>query len=203
MELEALRSSYTSPWMVLGDFNETLVVADRRSGRLCVRGSGALRRFMHALQLHKFPLEGRLYTWANSLAASRIDRVMATLEWCLAFPNLFLETERCGFSDHWTLILAQERRELTLSEREELAVSRSLLLQKERQKEKASPCWTVIVRSGVPRAVIFQIVYSCVLGMAAQHDMVCFIIFLPQLCLVLCRGYMWLPRTSSVSYGGH
>ncbi|KAJ4848461.1 hypothetical protein Tsubulata_038083 [Turnera subulata] len=109
VELEALRSSYTSPWMVLGDFNETLVVADRRSGRLCVRGSGAFRRFMHALQLHEFPLEGRLYTWANSLAASRIDRVMATLEWCLSFPNLFLQTGRCGFSDHWPLILAQER----------------------------------------------------------------------------------------------
>ncbi|KAJ4842300.1 hypothetical protein Tsubulata_011275 [Turnera subulata] len=104
-ELVTLKQSFGSPWLVVGDLNEILVSWERKTGRVCARGVAALRQFMNTLQLLEFPLEGRLFTWANSLTVNRLDRAMAQAEWSVLFLKLFLSTGKRGNSDHWSLIL--------------------------------------------------------------------------------------------------
>ncbi|KAJ4830308.1 hypothetical protein Tsubulata_018244 [Turnera subulata] len=50
-----------------------------------------------------------MFTWANSLMASIIDRAMAQSEWSVSLPKLFLSTGWRKYSDHWPLVLRQEK----------------------------------------------------------------------------------------------
>ncbi|KAJ4823008.1 hypothetical protein Tsubulata_000381 [Turnera subulata] len=108
-ELRNLKQSFTSPWLLIGDLNQTLSPEDRKSRSFSRKGAGALRSFTEALQLGEFPLMGRNFTWANSLNASRIDRAFAQPEWSLWFKSLKLQAGKRGLSDHWPLILAQDK----------------------------------------------------------------------------------------------
>ncbi|KAJ4849336.1 hypothetical protein Tsubulata_025659 [Turnera subulata] len=113
-ELASFKTSYSSPWLVVGDYNETLHTDERRSGRLDRHGVDALRGFMNRLALMEFPLEDRRFTWANSTVASRIDRAMAEQK-----------------IDELELLFEQE--DLSVMERKELAESRASLMICEKQ----------------------------------------------------------------------
>ncbi|KAJ4839187.1 hypothetical protein Tsubulata_038955 [Turnera subulata] len=108
-QLKVLKQSFRSPWLVIGDLNETVEKEDRKSNRLCIRGAGALRSFMDLLQLREFPLTGRKFTWANKFSASKIDRAFGQPEWTVSFHALHLQSGPRGLSDHWPLILAEDK----------------------------------------------------------------------------------------------
>ncbi|KAJ4834566.1 hypothetical protein Tsubulata_046951 [Turnera subulata] len=107
-DLINLKPSYKSPWLVIGDFNETLSALDRKSGRICSFGSKALQDFMDALHLFAFNLTDRCFTWANTLSASKIDRAMVESDWASLFPSICLKSGFRNPSDHWPLILSQD-----------------------------------------------------------------------------------------------
>ncbi|KAJ4844304.1 hypothetical protein Tsubulata_016206 [Turnera subulata] len=108
-ELRSQYQTFNSPWLIMGDFNETIFAEDRKSLKLYSRGAGALRSFMNHMQLCEFPLTGRIFTWANNYAASRIDRAMAHPDWSIRFKFLVLRADKRGSSDHWSLILSQDK----------------------------------------------------------------------------------------------
>ncbi|KAJ4847049.1 hypothetical protein Tsubulata_017084 [Turnera subulata] len=108
-ELISLKTSFPSPWLIVGDFNQTLLPSERKNGTVHAGGASAFRRFMQTLNLEEFFLEDRRFTWSNSRSASKIDRVMAEPEWNLLLPTLSLKSDARGKSDHWPLILSQEQ----------------------------------------------------------------------------------------------
>ncbi|KAJ4827038.1 hypothetical protein Tsubulata_016315 [Turnera subulata] len=91
-ELRSLKASFSSPWLLVGDLNETLSMEDSRSNRIYNRGAGALKSFIDFMHLGEFPLQDCRFTWANSIYSSRIDRAFAQPEWSLRFRFLNLTT---------------------------------------------------------------------------------------------------------------
>jgi hypothetical protein len=65
------------------------------------------------LELIDYPLRGRRFTWSNEREVSkqtRIDRVMVSKEWDLAFPLFQLTPASSNVSDHYPLMLAKMER---------------------------------------------------------------------------------------------
>jgi hypothetical protein len=95
-------------WLILGDFNLIYKAEDKNNNRL---NRSLMIRFKETLddaQLMEIDLRGRLYTWSNEQndpSFTRIDRVFASLEWHLLFPNVVLQALATLGSNHAPLLL--------------------------------------------------------------------------------------------------
>ena len=82
--------------------------ADKNRGRLNRRLINAFRSFINDTELQELQLRGRRYTWSNERdtpTTERLDRVFASEDWLLAFPNHDLSTLSSQCSDHAPLLL--------------------------------------------------------------------------------------------------
>jgi len=70
---------------------------------------GRFRRFLDETELLELRLNGRLYTWSNERDAptlERIDRVFASEDWSLLFPDHNLSALATECSDHAPLLFS-------------------------------------------------------------------------------------------------
>ncbi|XP_015169579.1 uncharacterized protein, partial [Solanum tuberosum] len=111
-EIGAVRSLFTGPWVLGGDFNIVRYASEKRN---CSRTSVYMNDFsdvIEDMELIDPPLEGGNYTWArgsNLEAVSRIDRIMYSSEWGESFCNVKQELLPRVCSDHAPIALKSGR----------------------------------------------------------------------------------------------
>jgi exonuclease III len=107
-ELRALNQVLQAKWLICGDFNLIKKVNEKSNGNVNLRMMGRFSALIEALELVDFPLLGRRFTWSNNqeiATLTRIDRVLVTKEWDIAFPQFQLTPASSNVSDHCPLQL--------------------------------------------------------------------------------------------------
>jgi endonuclease/exonuclease/phosphatase family metal-dependent hydrolase len=101
-KLRSKRVAY--PFMVMGDFNETLQVGDIKGRQKSGRGMTAFREWVSMLQLRHIPLinDPETFTCYSKIAASWIDRVFVKGNY---FPDLIVKALHRTTSDHRPLLI--------------------------------------------------------------------------------------------------
>lgn len=81
---------------------------DKNNGRLDRRCMRRFRTFLNQMLLDEINLVGRLFTWSSERVQPTLellDRMFATADWFLAFPNHVLKPLSSDCSDHCPLLL--------------------------------------------------------------------------------------------------
>jgi len=107
-ELNSIRLGCPDKWLVWGDFNLIYKAEDKSNGRLNRRLMGQFRRCIDDNELIELHLNGRRFTWSNERdnpTLERLDRVFASDEWSIAFPDHNLSALATECSDHAPLLL--------------------------------------------------------------------------------------------------
>ena len=90
----------TSPYLLMGDFNEILNANERGSNLISTNNSNAFKSFLQVLKLIEIsPSQGR-FTWFRGNSKSKLDRLFITSEWISAFPSLAVSILKRSLSDH-------------------------------------------------------------------------------------------------------
>jgi len=105
-DLILLKHAFEVPWIIAGDFNETLSQKDRNSGICHPAGSNSFSRFLQTCELTEYPLAEGYFTWFRGRSKSKLDRMFANSSYHLHFPSLSLRRLPREFSDHCPLILS-------------------------------------------------------------------------------------------------
>ncbi|KAK8477909.1 hypothetical protein V6N11_012830 [Hibiscus sabdariffa] len=109
---QQIRKNATIKWCVIGDVN---IVADQseKEGGAPVKCSQAkwFLDFMEASGLIELPIKGGMFTWSNmrsnSIAiAERLDKILISNEWSLAYPKAIGMLEATVTSDHNPIIVS-------------------------------------------------------------------------------------------------
>lgn len=106
---EELRQvSSDDPWLILGDFNATLVEEERRGSRSVSGPNQGLVQCVRDLGLNNLQSTGCFYTWINRRSgryaiAAKIDRVLANSGWMSRFPTSKAHFLELILSDHCCL----------------------------------------------------------------------------------------------------
>ncbi|KAF8105158.1 hypothetical protein N665_0162s0037 [Sinapis alba] len=94
------------PWLVLGDFNQTLD-PQKHSPLRSLNVDGPAREFRDcftASELSDLTLSGNIFTWWNKCGttpvAKKLNRVLSSEAWSVAFPSSFADFGDPDFSDH-------------------------------------------------------------------------------------------------------
>jgi hypothetical protein len=107
-QLGDVRRGCEGPWLLCGDFNLIYKAEDKNNAILNRRMMGRFRRFIDDNKLQELHLNGRRFTWSSERdnpTLERLDRVFATEDWLLAFPNHELNALSSECSDHAPLKL--------------------------------------------------------------------------------------------------
>lgn len=93
-----------------GDFNEVLFEIDKRGGLPCDPNNlSAFRACLDVNGLRDVDLMGYPFTWSNKridgLIEEKLDRFVATEEWCNLFPMASAENITWDGSDHSPIII--------------------------------------------------------------------------------------------------
>jgi hypothetical protein len=98
------------PWILIGDFNETLLPSDQRGGIFHHNRAATFSNFMNICNLLDLTTTGGRFTWHRNnngirILSKKLDRGLANVEWRMSFPEAFVEV-LCRFhSDHNPLLL--------------------------------------------------------------------------------------------------
>ena len=100
------------PWLCAGDFNEILFEFEKEGG--APKPQSQMDKFRETLEdcgLHDLGFQGDPFTWRNNshcistYIKERLDRAVATIEWCNHFPNYRVINGDPGHSDHRPIII--------------------------------------------------------------------------------------------------
>ncbi|XP_026457292.1 uncharacterized protein LOC113358007 [Papaver somniferum] len=113
-DLIAFSGGYDLPWVVLGDFNEILNFNERIGSNSSSSHISSMNHFNHCVeisQLFDLPFSGDFYTWSNKLIdpgriMSKIDRVLANIEWTSVFTQSKDDFLAPGISDHSSMVVS-------------------------------------------------------------------------------------------------
>ncbi|XP_028104824.1 uncharacterized protein LOC114303878, partial [Camellia sinensis] len=111
--LVRLKSTFSKPWCLGGDFNEIRCVGERIGCSRRDRGMKEFNSFIESCELSKVPLLGRKYTWCSAQEGvkwSKLDRFLANPEWLEVLKLKLWGLPRI-LSDHCPLILMDEERD--------------------------------------------------------------------------------------------
>ncbi|KAK9995717.1 hypothetical protein SO802_020403 [Lithocarpus litseifolius] len=106
-----LHARASLPWVCLGDFNELLASNEKNGGNM--RSLAPMAEFRHTL-LHyglvDMGFSGYRFTWRNrrpgaAFVEERLDRAVATSEWCEIFPRAKVSHLSVSYSDHDPIML--------------------------------------------------------------------------------------------------
>ena len=97
----------TKPWMILGDFNETLDVSEHSNFDSSPLITSGMRRFQDTVNhcsLTDMAYHGPLFTWNNKrgadLISKKLDRVLVNEVWNQDYPQAYSVFDAGGCSDH-------------------------------------------------------------------------------------------------------
>ncbi|XP_028754199.1 uncharacterized protein LOC114713696 [Neltuma alba] len=86
-ELSSLRVSDNEPWLIAGDFNATLSIADGKGGtRRTQSGCKHFQKFVHNNGLLDLGFKGPKYTWQRGNLLVRLDRALVNNCWISSQP---------------------------------------------------------------------------------------------------------------------
>ena len=77
--LREFRQQLTSPLLLMGDFNEVVLIEERRNASQLTTGMTEFRDLIQDMQMFDLPINQQ-FTWMRDNAASRLDRMMVTRE---------------------------------------------------------------------------------------------------------------------------
>jgi hypothetical protein len=105
IDIKNCANSIQGPWMVIGDFNNVLTVADRAGGKPVQPAEFYdLDCMMDEIGLYEHDTRGSHFTWSsrhtNGVIYSRIDRAICNREWFINYPNCEVEVLNPHISDH-------------------------------------------------------------------------------------------------------
>ncbi|XP_019178278.1 PREDICTED: uncharacterized protein LOC109173495 [Ipomoea nil] len=114
--LKSLIEKSLLPWVVIGDFNDLLFQHEKRGTN--PHPDNFLRGFSEAVDecgLHQLPMRGYQFTWekysgTDQWLDERLDKVMATMEWCDVHGGAGVENIITSNSDHSALFLDMNAR---------------------------------------------------------------------------------------------
>lgn len=109
--LRELYARSSLPWCVIGDFNDMMLVTEKRGGRQHL--SSLLQGFTQTIEdcgLLDLGFVGEKFTWEKSRGAynwvqERLDRGLANQDWCQLFPSAEVQVVEVATSDHLPLFL--------------------------------------------------------------------------------------------------
>jgi exonuclease III len=110
--LRAIKHHNNCPWICIGDFNEVLYAWEKEGG--AARPQVCMDRFKQALDdcgLSDLGFQGDPFTWRNNSHVSgkyireRLDRAVATEDWCDRFPFFKVVNGEPRHSDHRPVIV--------------------------------------------------------------------------------------------------
>lgn len=114
--LRRLRPNASEPWLVIGDFNETMWQSEHFSkAKRSETNMANFRRVLSDCNLHDIGYKGMAWTYNNKQSGSgnvkaRLDRAVATPEWSTAFRNATVEHIISARSDHVPVLLRLGKR---------------------------------------------------------------------------------------------
>jgi hypothetical protein len=96
--------------MLIGDFNETLLPSDQRGGVFHHNRAASFSNFMTTCNLLDLKTTGGRFTWHRNnngirILSKKLDRGLANVDWCMNFPEAFVEVLCRLHSDHNPLLL--------------------------------------------------------------------------------------------------
>jgi hypothetical protein len=108
--LSNLSQTIIGPWMLIGDFNETLLPSDQRGGVYNHSRTTLFSNFMSNCNLLDLTTTGGKFTWHRNhnglrILSKKLDRAIANINWRLSFPEAFVEVLCRLHSDHNPLLL--------------------------------------------------------------------------------------------------
>jgi hypothetical protein len=109
--LKYIKSSSSLPWVCMGDFNEVLHrsehvgVQERSNAHIA-----GFREMVDVCGLRDLGYEGRSWTFEKKVAGGsycrvRLDRALATADWCTRFPLATVQNMTAATSDHGPILL--------------------------------------------------------------------------------------------------
>jgi len=108
--LSSISRSITSPWMLIGDFNETLLPSDQRGGIFQHNRAILFSTFMDNCDLLDITATGGRFTWHRNnngirILSKKLDCGLANVDWRMSFSKAFVEILCRLYSDHNLLLL--------------------------------------------------------------------------------------------------
>lgn len=95
------------PWIIVGDFNETLDIEDHSGYESSPMVTQGMREFVEVVQycsLMDLTAHGPRYTWNNKrsdgLISKKLDRVLFNDHWLASYPQSYSVFDSGGCSDH-------------------------------------------------------------------------------------------------------
>ena len=106
------------PWIIFGDFNDTLDMAEHslfEDSPMVTEGMRRFQNMVNQCSLVNMSYHGPLYTWSNKrgndLISKKLDRVLINDVWHQAYPQAYSVFEAGGCSDHLRCCIHINRRE--------------------------------------------------------------------------------------------
>lgn len=109
--LNQSEGAWGDKWLLGGDCNDMLSLADKHGGRRRTEGSfSQFRNFVHDMQMVEIMFKGRRWTWANNrqgegFIEERIDWFFGSAGWILEAENAVVHHLLSYTSDHSMLML--------------------------------------------------------------------------------------------------
>lgn len=108
--LSDLNRSIAGPWMLIGDFNETILHSDQRGGIFNHSRAAIFSNFMADCNLLDLTAIGGRFTWhrnhnGHRILSKKLDRAIANVDWRLSFPEAFIDVLCRTHSDHNLILL--------------------------------------------------------------------------------------------------
>lgn len=109
--LASLQNDVQGPWTVLGDFNEILNFSEVSGGSFSISRDNLLANMMSDCNLMDLDIVGGHFTWRKNIQngghiRKKLDRVLAGIDWRLAFPHALVELLPSHGSDHNPLLMS-------------------------------------------------------------------------------------------------
>lgn len=108
-ELYHVRSTWSGPWIIGGDFNVIRFGAGKSNGSRTTRSMHDFGTFViNSLEMWESPLTNGRFTWTNGQdnpIVSRLDRFLVCLDWEEWYSHFFQGVQTRLTSDHWPIDL--------------------------------------------------------------------------------------------------
>ena len=108
-QIAARRALCQGPWLLLGDFNMIRRASEKNNSNLDRGLMVSFNRFIGQHELKELYMHGRLFTWSNGRETptmSKLDRMLASVDWDLMYPDSLLQALSSSTSDHALLHLS-------------------------------------------------------------------------------------------------